>query len=185
MSKFWYWDSAKKPFIYSLILAVIIFSIMVWIVNKPNKEANIIQHKPNGVYEWMLVKSEMPEEVLKHIQKTTNKYENRDLLLAIIKVESHFNPSAKSSQDARGLMGIIPKWWLDVLIKNKIIKSKRDLYDVEKNIAAGNFILGKYFEKYKDIYEVLDKYSGGHKGYSERVFVAMGEINYARMKGKW
>jgi len=172
---------------YGLVLffSISCFLFILYSNSKIKTAEKIVSHKPNGVYEWMLAKSEMPEEVLKHIQKTTNKYENRDLLLAIIKVESHFNPSAKSSQDARGLMGIIPKWWLDVLIKNKIIKSKRDLYDVEKNIAAGNFILGKYFEKYKDIHEVLDKYSGGHKGYSDRVFVAMGEINYARMKGRW
>ena len=133
----------------------------------------------------MLANSDMPEDILKDIYNTAIKYDNSDLILAIIKVESHFNPLTKSHQKAKGLMGITPKWWLEELKSKGIIKTKRDLYNIEKNIEGGNYILSKYFEKHKNIYTVLTNYSGNAKNYPEKVLIALGEINYARIKGTW
>ncbi len=139
----------------------------------------------NGVYSWMLAKSEMPENTLKEIYKETTKYDNADLLLAIISVESDFNPFVKSSKQARGLMGVTPKWWMEELKNKNIVKSQREIFEIKKNIEVGNYILSQYFALYKNIDNVLNKYSGGAKGYSQKVFVALGEINYARIKGRW
>jgi len=176
-----------KYFFYFLCLSLLMF-LAFGEGKKYGKGHKIVIHTSEekaGVYAWMVAKSEMPENVLHNIYKITMQYDNADLILAIIKAESNFNPFVKSHKNAMGLMGIVPKWWLDELIKNKIIKNKRDLYDIEKNIKAGNYVLSKYFESCKDINIVLSKYSGNSKHYPQKVFVALGEINYARMKGKW
>jgi soluble lytic murein transglycosylase-like protein len=151
----------------------------------PNPKVTEILHVDKGVHEWMLSNSDSPEDILKQIYKSTNKYERSDLLLAICKVESSFNPFTKSHKNARGLMGVVPKWWMDELMQNGVIDSKRDLYDIEGGVAAGNYILNKYFSKHKDIRTALLKYSGGDKKYPTKVFAALGEIKYARTEGKW
>lgn len=138
-----------------------------------------------GVINWMLANSDLPESTLHEVYKLSMATEYPDLVLAIIKTESNFNPYAKSSQKAIGLMGIMPKWWEEDLKKAGIIKTNRDLYDMQTNIKAGVFVLYKYFETYKDINIALTKYSGGAKKYANSVFIALGEINYARMRGKW
>ena len=171
-----------------IVLLLIIFYTSFDLGKNYGKKHIVVVHttkEQKGVYTWMLAKSEMPEATIQTVYDTALKYDNADLILAIIKTESNFNPFAKSHGNAIGLMGIIPSWWSKELIEQKIIKSKRDLYDIEKNIRAGNYILTKYFGTYKNIDLTLEKYSGNAKGYSHKVFVALGEINYARMKGTW
>jgi len=94
------------------------------------------------------------------------------LLLAIMQVESSFNPVAVSKAGARGLGQVMP---VKVLKQAHIVNDYRDLFNVETNIKAMNYIfkkklakahgdykraIGYYFGRYNDKYvgKVLDAY---------------------------
>jgi len=94
---------------------------------------------------------------------------NDDLIHKIIRVESNWNHKAVSKKGAIGLGQIMPLW-VKELKKEKIIKSKKDLFNPHKNVASMRYILKKYHKESKgDMRKTLNKYSGGHKGYYERV----------------
>jgi soluble lytic murein transglycosylase-like protein len=74
---------------------------------------------------------------------------NADLILAICLVESNFDPAAKSAKGAIGLMGILPRAWLEELRAEGIVRHKDDLYRIPNNIAAGAYVLQKYLSNAK------------------------------------
>lgn len=88
------------------------------------------------------------------------KYHHPKLLLAMIKVESNFNPNACSKKNALGLMQIRPQVWKEKLIEEGIIETENDLLDIEKNIKAGSYILTHYQSKSKTLKQALGKYNG-------------------------
>jgi hypothetical protein len=179
-----------RPF-YFVIVVLVIFGLfagsynlgIMYGKNHAGKACAVKEQK--GVIDWMMANSDLPESTLHEVYKLAMTTEFPDLILAIIKTESNFNPYVKSSPGAKGLMGVMPKYWADELKKKGIIKSTRDLYDMQTNINAGVYILKYYFETYKDINVALIKYSGGAKKYANSVFVSLGEINYAKMRGTW
>ncbi|NQV56892.1 MAG: lytic transglycosylase domain-containing protein, partial [Rhodospirillales bacterium] len=68
---------------------------------------------------------------------------DRELILALIRQESGFNPNAKSHAGARGLMQIMPRTASFVAKDRRLRNSKRNtLYDPEVNIDLGQ----KYIE---------------------------------------
>ena len=77
------------------------------------------------------------------------------LVKAIIKVESNFNPKARSTKNARGLMQLTPHAWNDMVALLGVNWSfTKSAYEPEKNIAVGcqylawlkNQFLPKYFD---------------------------------------
>lgn len=91
------------------------------------------------------------------------------LVLAVIKVESNFNPDAISPKQARGLMQISEKTgqWGAKSLKLKDY-STESLYDPGKNIAIGCWYLGVLNKQYggqSDL--VLAAYNGGSGNVSE------------------
>ena len=94
------------------------------------------------------------------------------LLLAIMQVESSYNPAAVSKAGAKGLGQIMP----DKSLKQaRIVNDYRDLFNVETNVKAMDYVfkrklakangnykraIGYYFGKYSDKYvnKVLDTY---------------------------
>jgi soluble lytic murein transglycosylase-like protein len=142
-----------------------------WDVNKAAKPA---------ILQWMRNKSEMPEQILSNIYDAAVKSSNPDLIIAVCLVESSFNPNAKSSKGAMGLMGIVPKVWLDELKKQGIVKERRDLYMIPHNIASGAYVLGKYLSTTNNLEKALLQYVGGDPYYPGKVMQALGEIYLAR-----
>jgi hypothetical protein len=67
-----------------------------------------VQSMKDAVVDWMKRNSEMPDEILSRIYDMASATPNGDLLLAICKVESNFNPNIRSQRDALGLMGVRP-----------------------------------------------------------------------------
>jgi hypothetical protein len=63
------------------------------------------------------------------------------LVLAVIDVESSFDPFAVSSAGAVGLMQVMPFWPLELGL------STRDLLDVELNVRMGTSILAYHLER--------------------------------------
>jgi soluble lytic murein transglycosylase-like protein len=139
------------------------------------------QGMKDAVLEWMKRSSEMPDEILSRIYDEASGNPNSDLLLAICKVESNFNPNIKSHKEALGLMGIRPAVWLSELKDRKILQSRRDLYLIRTNLASGAYVLQKYLMKRGKLEEALNDYVGGDPDYVKRVVQALGEIYEARM----
>ena len=72
----------------------------------------------------------VPEEIQKVVDDTAHKFKlSTQLVTAIIKVESNFNPRAVSSEGARGLMQLMPTTAERLGVKNS--------FDIRQNINAG------------------------------------------------
>jgi len=79
------------------------------------------------------------------------------LILAVICIESRFNPVAESTFGAKGLMQIIPKFH-----KEKLIEHGGDeaLLDPEVNILVGAQVLREYIRRFGGTENALQAYAG-------------------------
>ncbi len=76
-----------------------------------------------------------------------------ELALAILKVESNFDPNAISKKGAKGLMQVMPVTQREVGITSP--------FDPEENIEGGVKYLRKLLNQYKDIRLVVAAYNAG------------------------
>ena len=94
------------------------------------------------------------------------------LVLAVISVESRFNPIAESVMGARGLMQIIPKYHPAKLAQ---YGGEQALWDPESNIELGARILQEYVYRTGTLEGGLQFYNGafsdGSATYARRVMV--------------
>ncbi len=97
------------------------------------------------------------------------------LILALMTIESRFDPYAVSSVGAQGLMQIMPFW------KNELGSSLDDLYDVETNIRYGCAILRHYLKRYGTAHRALAAYNGslGKDKYPNKVFSQVARFRLA------
>jgi len=79
------------------------------------------------------------------------------LVLAVISIESRFNPIAESVMGAKGLMQIIPKYHLDKL---NPVGGEDAVFDPESNIAIGARILQEYVHRTGTLEAGLQFYNG-------------------------
>ena len=77
-----------------------------------------------------------------------------DLVLALIAVESNFNPNAVSPTGALGLTQVMPSWKASLGIK-------QDLRDVDTSIQTGLHILGAYEQTFGGLELALTAYNRG------------------------
>lgn len=93
------------------------------------------------------------------------------LLLAVIAIESRFNPIAESSMGAKGLMQIIPKYHR---AKLEAHGGEQAVLDPESNIMVGARILQEYVHRTGTIEAGLQFYNGafwdGSARYAQKVF---------------
>ena len=93
------------------------------------------------------------------------------LVLAVISVESRFNPIAESVMGARGLMQIIPKYHQAKLAE---LGGDAALWDPESNIRLGALILKEYVQRTGTLEAGLQYYNGafwdGTAQYANKVF---------------
>jgi len=134
-----------------------------------------------AVVKWMKDRFVMPEQVLSRIYDEAAKHTHPNLILAICAVESGFNPGVESEKGAVGLMGVLPKVWMDELKRHGIIQDKGDLYLIPNNIASGVYVLRKYLSKSKNLKDALFRYAGGDPDYAGKVLRTLGEIHLAEM----
>ncbi len=100
--------------------------------------------------------------------------ERPQLVLAVIDVESGFDPFAVSSAGAVGMMQVMPFW------PRELGLSTRDLLDVELNIRMGTSILAYYLERERGDYRrALARYNGslGRRTYPDLVL--------SRLHARW
>ena len=119
-------------------LIIICFFFIIFFTNKSdevyfNSINNYHIHTKNSYHNYIKYKNKkLNEKQIDRIVKSINNKEiSASILLAIIEVESSFNPDAKSSTGAKGLMQINDKVW------------KMPISTIEDNIDAGIYILLK------------------------------------------
>jgi len=79
------------------------------------------------------------------------------LILAVMAVESRYNPVAESNMGAKGLMQVIPKFHLEKLLEHG---GEAALLDPQVNIQVGAQILREYLRRYGETETALQMYAG-------------------------
>jgi soluble lytic murein transglycosylase-like protein len=79
------------------------------------------------------------------------------LILAVMAVESRYNPVAESTVGAKGLMQVIPKFHLEKLMDHG---GEQTLLEPEVNIQVGARILREYQRRFGDTETALQMYAG-------------------------
>ena len=79
------------------------------------------------------------------------------LLVAVMAIESRFNPFAESPMGAQGLMQVIPKWHPD---KVDVKSDRAALFNPETNIRVGAMVLKEYIQTTGSIERALQQYNG-------------------------
>jgi hypothetical protein len=79
------------------------------------------------------------------------------LIIAVIAVESRFNPIAESMAGAKGLMQVIPKYHTDKL---KGYGGEESVFDPQTNILVGSQILKEYIGRTGSVNSALQMYAG-------------------------
>ena len=79
------------------------------------------------------------------------------LILAVMAVESRYNPVAESNMGAKGLMQVIPRFHGDKLIEHG---GESALLDPQVNIQVGAQILREYLRRFGETETALQMYAG-------------------------
>jgi soluble lytic murein transglycosylase-like protein len=79
------------------------------------------------------------------------------LVLAVMAVESRYNPVAESVLGAKGLMQVIPKFHLEKLLEHG---GESALLDPDVNIQVGTQILREYLRRFGETETALQMYAG-------------------------
>lgn len=121
-----------------------------------------VSEPKKGIAESMRL--EIPPKILEVIHDTAHKYDlPANLVAALIKVESNFNPRAVSKDGARGLMQLMPHTAKKMEVKNR--------FDIRQNVDGGCRYLKDLLERFDGKLELaVAAYNAGpravekHKG---------------------
>jgi len=102
------------------------------------------------------------------------------LILAIISVESRFNPVAESTMGAKGLMQVIPRFHAEKIAS---VGGEHRVFELEPNITVGARILKEYMRHTGDLFDALQMYVGASSEedaneYSEKVARERDRLDY-------
>ncbi|MGL4848059.1 MAG: lytic transglycosylase domain-containing protein [Clostridium sp.] len=104
-----------------------------------------------------------PYKYIDIVSKYSKEYDLDPLfVLSVIKVESNFEPDAKSNADAMGLMQITEPTGEDIAkaLNDSDFKAD-DLYNPEKNIEMGCYYLRNLYDEFGKWDLVIAAYNGG------------------------
>jgi soluble lytic murein transglycosylase-like protein len=106
------------------------------------------------------------------------------LVLAVISIESRFNPFAESVMGAKGLMQIIPKYHRARLLEHG---GEEAVLDPESNILVGTKILQEYVYRTGTLEAGLQTYNGASRDataqYAQRVLAERDRFEHALRTG--
>lgn len=106
------------------------------------------------------------KEYSEYVVKYSNQYDvDENLVYAVIKAESNFNPNAKSSKNAIGIMQLMENTAKDIVKKIEIQISDDELIEklqeADININLGTKYLSILIEKYQNIEIAVTAYNAG------------------------
>ncbi len=145
-------------------------------IDKSNRDEELSKIKKKMVSKWLSKKYRVAETAVVKIveisHQAAKKYElDPNLILAIIAIESSFNPFAESGAGAQGLMQIMPKYHQEKLQKFDEINPA---LSYEINIMVGAQILKEYLDAHSSLNTALLRYVGvgasGKSSYPQKVF---------------
>lgn len=105
------------------------------------------------------------------------------LLVAVMAIESRFNPFAESPMGAQGLMQVIPKWHPD---KIDVKSGKGAMFDPDTNIRVGALVLKEYIQSTGSVVMALQKFNGSSDPsapYANKVMAVKAQLNQAARSG--
>ncbi len=115
------------------------------------------------IYRWVF-----PEKYHSIVNKYAEQHSvPEQLVFAIIKVESNFDPSVVSSAGAMGLMQMLPSTYEWLTTKLGDSYSKDDLYDPETNIRYGTYYLQYLYSRFGTWEKAIIAYNWGEGNFSE------------------
>jgi hypothetical protein len=107
------------------------------------------------------------------------------LVLAVMAIESRYNPVAESTMGAKGLMQVIPKYHLEKLAHHG---GEQALLDPEVNILVGTQILREYQRRLGDLESALQMYAGALDDplsqYAAKVLAERARLEFLRQKAR-
>ncbi len=135
---------------------------------------------------WLIASSEKLKRFIKdpkerfHILQKIHLAASREglepeLVLAVIQIESAFNPYAVSRVGAQGMMQVMPFW------KKEIGREDDNLIDIDTNLRYGCSILKHYLKREKGHYaNALARYNGSYGSYKYSRKVMNAWLDYWR-----
>ena len=138
-------------------------------------EAMRLSAEMERVRDWVAkryrVSSDALEPAFVEVENSAREAELDPLLLvAMIAVESSFNPKAKSHAGALGLMQVIPRWHMDKIGHDN---DHTVLFDPRFNVQVGTLVLLEGLQRYGSLEAALQYYNGARhdpeKRYTKRV----------------
>ena len=146
------------------------------VVNGENNKINRARPQlAKWIYKHSKISRSMVDEILDNVTKSSHPL----FLLALIKAESNFNPTAISNKGAMGLGQIMPMHE-KALIKANILKEMRDVFNISIAVKATEFVWKmKMSSANCDINKALAMYLGGnnHK-YVNQILKDYFQLNY-------
>ncbi len=104
----------------------------------------------------------LPEEYLTSIKQYSSQYNVPiETICAIINTESSFNPNAKSTANAMGIMQLTEETFLWLQFKANEERKLDELYDYDTNIKYGTYLLSLLYEEFQDWDTVFAAYNAG------------------------
>jgi len=107
------------------------------------------------------------------------------LILAVMAIESRYNPVAESVMGARGLMQVIPRYHPEKLEPHG---GEQALLVPEVNIVVGAQILREYTRRFGDLEAALQMYNGAldepTSRYANKVFAEKAHLDALRVKAR-
>jgi soluble lytic murein transglycosylase-like protein len=107
------------------------------------------------------------------------------LILAVMAIESRYNPVAESVMGARGLMQVIPKYHLEKIEPHG---GEQALLEPAVNIQVGTQILREYHRRFGDIETALQMYAGAldepTSQYASKVLAEKARLDALRVKAR-
>ncbi len=105
------------------------------------------------------------------------------LILAVMAIESRYNPVAESVVGAKGLMQVMPKYHQEKLLDHG---GEHALLEPEVNILVGAQILREYSRRFGDVETALQMYAGAldepTAQYAGKVFAEKARLDALRVK---
>ncbi|HEX6317548.1 MAG TPA: transglycosylase SLT domain-containing protein [Burkholderiales bacterium] len=152
--------------------------------------AAVVQQEQKALAEFIAKRWRIAEEAASRFVSIAYRAGNMHsvdpvLILAVMAIESGYNPVAQSVMGAKGLMQVIPRFHLEKLSGHG---GEEALLDPEVNILVGAQILREYHRRLRDEELALQMYGGAFDEptaqYANKVFAERARLEPIRRKAR-